>query len=58
MTAYVPALIWLLSGLICLGIAKRRHVKQTALRAMIVAVLGPITIPWVLVAKPETFKQA
>jgi uncharacterized SAM-binding protein YcdF (DUF218 family) len=53
MTAYIPALIWLISGLICLGIAKRRHVKQTAVRSMLVAVLGPIAIPWVLVAEPS-----
>lgn len=51
MTSYLPALIWLMSGLICLYIARRRHVKHTALRAMAVAVLGPIAIPFVLAAK-------
>jgi hypothetical protein len=58
MTAYIPALIWLLSAVVCLRIAKRRHVKRTALWAMLVAVIGPIAIPLVLVAKPEKFNQA
>jgi hypothetical protein len=57
MSAYVPALIWLLSGLVCLGIARRRLVKQTAIRSMLVAVLGPVAIPWVLVAVPEKANQ-
>lgn len=52
MSAYLPALIWLLSGVVCFAIAKRRHVKQTAVRSMLVAVLGPIAIPWVLLARP------
>jgi hypothetical protein len=58
MTAYIPALVWLLSGVICLLIAKRRHVRPTALKAMLVTVLGPIAIPLMLVAKPEKFNQA
>jgi hypothetical protein len=58
MTAYIPALIWLLSGVACLLMAKRRHVKVTAVRAMLVAVLGPIAIPFVLMARPDTFNQA
>ena len=53
MTAYLPALIWLLSGVVCLLIAKRRHVKPTAIKAMLVALLGPIAIPFVLAAKPD-----
>lgn len=58
MTAYIPALIWLFSAMLCLRIAKHRHVKPTAIWAMIVAVLGPIAIPLVLLAKPEKFNQA
>jgi hypothetical protein len=58
MTAYIPALIWLLSGVVCHVIAKRRLVKPTAIRSMLVAVLGPIAIPYVLTAKPDTFNQA
>lgn len=53
MTTYIPALIWLLSGVLCLFIAKRRHVNPTALWAMVVALIGPIAIPFVLLAKPE-----
>ncbi len=58
MTTYLPALIWLLSGVVCLSIAKHRHVKQTTIRAMLVALLGPVAIPWVLVTAPEKFNQA
>jgi hypothetical protein len=58
MTAYIPALIWLLSGGACLLIAKRRLVKATAIRAMLVALLGPIAIPFVLTVKPDAFNQA
>ncbi len=58
MTAYIPAFIWLLSAVVCFCIAKRRYVKPTAIRAMIVALLGPIAIPWVLLAEPEKFNQA
>lgn len=57
MSTYIPALIWLLSGVVCLIVAKRRHVKKTALRTMLVALLGPIAIPWVLVTTPEEFCQ-
>lgn len=57
MTAYVPALVWLLSGLVCLVIEKRRQVKPSTMRAMAVALLGPIAIPFVLAAKPGTVKQ-
>lgn len=54
MIAYVPALIWALSAVACLVIAKRRFVKTTAIRAALVTVLGPIAIPFVLAAKPES----
>jgi hypothetical protein len=58
MTAYIPALIWLLSAVVCLRIAKRRHVKTTAIRAMLVSLLGPFAIPFVLLAKPVKFNKA
>jgi hypothetical protein len=58
MTAYMPASIWLLSSALCLIIAKRRHVKQTALKSMLAAVLGPLAIAWALVAKPEQIHHA
>ena len=54
MTDYIPALIWALSAVACLVIGKRRLVKATAFRAILVAVLGPIAILFVLTAKPDT----
>lgn len=58
MSTYIPTLIWALSAVACLVIAKRRSVKTTGIRAALVAVLGPIAIPFVLAAKPDAFKQA
>ncbi|WP_332851929.1 hypothetical protein [Duganella sp. S19_KUP01_CR8] len=58
MSTYIPALIWALSAVACLVIAKRRFVKTTGFRAALVAVLGPIAIPFVLAAKPATYKEA
>lgn len=52
-TAYIPALIWLLSAVACHLIAKRRLLKRTAVRDMIVALTGPFAIPWFLIVKPE-----
>ncbi|WP_328572769.1 hypothetical protein [Janthinobacterium sp. P210005] len=51
MTTYLPALIWSLSAFACLFIAKRRSLKTTALRAILVVFLGPFAIPFVLAAK-------
>ena len=53
MTEYLPALIWSLSAFACMFIAKRRLVKTTAVRAVLVTLLGPFAIPFVLVARPE-----
>jgi hypothetical protein len=58
MTTYLPALIWAISAFVCLYIAKRRHLKQTALRSMAVALAGPFAIPFVLAAKRQLFTQA
>ena len=52
-TAYIPPLIWLLSAVACHLIAKRRHLKKTAIKDMIIALIGPFAIPWFLMAKPE-----
>ena len=52
MTTYLPALIWSLSAFACLFIAKRRSLKTTAVRAILVVFLGPFAIPFVLAAKP------
>ncbi|GAB3242350.1 hypothetical protein [Chitinimonas naiadis] len=53
MTAYVPAIIWLLSAMICLSVAKKRHIRPTSAWKMRVALLGPAAIPLVMAAKPE-----
>jgi hypothetical protein len=53
MTAYIPAVAWILSGFLCLAIAKHRHVKPTTAWKMLVAIIGPLAIPLVLVAKPQ-----
>ncbi|HEY9104108.1 hypothetical protein [Chitinimonas sp.] len=57
MTAYVPAIIWLLSTVICLHIAKQRHIKPTHSWKMLVALLGPFAIPLVMAAKPEPVRR-
>jgi len=53
MIAYIPVLIWILSAVVCLHIAKRRHVKATLSRKLVVALLGPFAIPLVFFSKPE-----
>jgi len=53
MTEYLPALIWSLSAFACLFIAKRRALRITATRAVLVTFLGPFAIPFVLAARPE-----
>ena len=53
-TEYLPALIWSLSAFACLFIAKRRQIKTTAVRAVLVTFFGPFAIPFVLAAKPGT----
>lgn len=52
MIAYLPALIWSLSAFACLFIAKRRSLKTTAVRAILVTFLGQLAIPFVLAARP------
>jgi hypothetical protein len=53
MSTYAFALIWVFSSLACLAIAKRRHLRQSAPRAMMVTMLGPFAIPWALAAAPH-----
>ncbi|OEZ85168.1 hypothetical protein JAB6_20160 [Janthinobacterium sp. HH104] len=55
MTAYLPALIWSLSAFACLFIAKRRSLRITAIRAILVTFLGPFAIPFALAAKPGMY---
>ena len=53
MGAYIPALIWLLSAAICFFITKRRNVRRTLFRDLVVVFLGPFAIPLVFLFKPE-----
>ncbi len=53
MGAYIPFLIWLISAFICLSIAKKRGVKTTLFRQIVVVFLGPLAIPLVYLLKPE-----
>jgi len=50
---YVPVLVWTISAIICAYVVKKRGVKATALRAVFVALVGPIAIPFALMVKPE-----
>lgn len=54
MGAYIPAIVWLIGAVICGRIAKKRHVKATLFRTLIVVFLGPLAIPLVYLFKPET----
>ncbi|MCG6937418.1 MAG: hypothetical protein LJE83_04510 [Gammaproteobacteria bacterium] len=53
MSAYIPAIIWVLSAGACIYIAKVRYVKPTLAMKLIVVILGPLAIPLVFFAKPE-----
>lgn len=55
MTEYLPALIWSLPAFACLFIAKRRALRITAIRAILVTFLGPFAIPFALAAKPGMY---
>jgi hypothetical protein len=54
MDAYIPFLVWLISGYICHLIAKKRNVKATLFRNLLVIFLGPFAIPLVYLFKPES----
>jgi len=58
MSAYIPVLVWLISAGICYYIAKRRNVRTTLLRRLIVVILGPLAIPLVFFTKTEKTIQA
>lgn len=53
MSAYLPALIWSLSSIACMLIAKRRQVPSSAARAMLVTLAGPFAIPFVACATAQ-----
>ena len=53
MAAYMPAIIWVVSAVVCYYIAKARKVKPNFIRRLIVVLLGPLAIPLVFFVKPE-----
>jgi len=53
MAAYVPAIIWLFSAIICYYIAKVRHVRPNIFWTLVAVILGPLAIPLIFFAKPE-----
>ena len=53
MSAYVPAIIWLISAIICYYIAKARNIRPSFIRRLTVVLLGPLAIPLVFFVKPE-----
>jgi len=58
MAAYVPAIIWIVSAIICHYIAKARNVKANLMRRLAVVLLGPLAIPLAFIVKPETSIEA
>ena len=54
MGAYIPFLVWMISAFICQWIARKRKVKVTLLRTLVVVFLGPFAIPLVYLLKPDT----
>ena len=58
MTEYIPVLIWLLSGGVCLLIEQRRSLKRSTWRAIMVTLLGPLAIPLFLLARPDQAHRA
>ena len=59
MDAYIPALVWVLSAVICIYIAKIRHVKPTLVWALVVVFLGLFAIPLIMfIAKPHEINQS
>lgn len=50
MDPYIPVSIWIVSAVVCIYIAKARHLKPTLLRRFIVVLLGPFAIPLIFIA--------
>lgn len=53
MTTYLFASIWLISNVLCLAIAKHRHVRTSTRSTLLLSLLGPFAIALVLAAKPD-----
>lgn len=56
LSTYLPALIWLLSGIVCIVIARKRRLGNSFVRSALLALIGPLAIPVFLTAKREKFK--
>jgi hypothetical protein len=57
MAAYVPAIIWIISAIMCNYIARARKVKISFMRGLIVLFLGPLAIPLALLTKPDKLTE-
>lgn len=53
MGQYLPVIIWVISAFIFHMIAKKRHVRETTFRILLVVLLGPLAIPLAYLFKPE-----
>jgi hypothetical protein len=54
MSAYIPVVVWVISGVVCIYIAKRRHVKLSLFWDFVVVLLGPFAVPLMFLAKADT----
>jgi hypothetical protein len=51
--AYIPLIIWLISGLICFVIANKRGIRTRLGWNLLIVFLGPFAIPLLFLARPE-----
>jgi hypothetical protein len=56
LSEYLPACIWLLSGIVCIVIARKRRLSNSFVRSALVALLGPLAIPFFLMARRDAVK--
>lgn len=54
MDAYIFVFIWILSAGICIWIGKVRHIKPNFFWNATVAILGPLAIPLLFLARPHS----
>jgi hypothetical protein len=53
MSTYLPMIVWLVSVVVCINIARKRHLKRSFLRNLLVVLLGPFAIPLIFLFKPD-----
>lgn len=56
MTVYIPVILWLVGSVISYWLMHKRGVKLTLLKNLLVAFLGPISIPVVFLFSPQTHR--